>query len=183
MTSSNVPAESDTTVHGPGRSFDLRLVYQKTPAGQAEIVARTAPLSPAARRLLIVIDGQRTLADLPPFARPGELGFVIEELERRGLISLSGLADAPPPPDPAQLAAREKERLATLKRALQAVFEKELGDAGRVLDARLQDSVTVDVLRGVLRDGIDGVTAQRGEPAGRRLAELVRPLVSGRPNT
>ncbi|HMN81642.1 MAG TPA: hypothetical protein PKA20_17200 [Burkholderiaceae bacterium] len=175
-----MPDESDSTSGGSRRSFDLRLVYAKTPAGSAEIIERRLGLTQAARRILIVIDGQRTLADLPAFARPGELGLLLEELEQRGLIALNGVAEPAARIDLSRRAEQDRERLAALKRALQGVFDKELGGAGRLLDARVQDSVTLEVLRGVIREGIETVNAQRGESAGRRLTELVRPLISGR---
>ena len=175
-----MPDESDSTSGGAHRAFDLRLVYAKTPAGSAEIVDRQLGLSQAARRILIVIDGQRTLADLPAFARPGEIGLLLEELEQRGLITLDGVAEPAVHLDRSHRAEHERERLATVKRALQGVFGNELGAGGRLLDARVHDSVTLDVLRGVIREGIETVHAQRGESAGHRLTELVRPLISGR---
>ncbi len=174
-----VPAESDFPASGPARSFDLRLVYAKTAAGIAEINQRKLGLSAPARRILIVIDGQRSLSSLPAFARAGELGAIIDELERHGLIALSGVVDTSTEPERQLAQRREAEALTSLKRALDGVFETELGPAGRLLGARIQDSVTVDVLRSVVREGIETVGTQRGADAATRLVALVRPLVMG----
>ena len=174
-----MPAESDFPASAPAGSFDLRLVYAKTAAGIAEINHRKLGLSAPARRILIVIDGQRSLSSLPAFARAGELGGIIQELVQHGLIALNSLVDTSTEPERQSAQRREADALASLKRALDGVFEVELGPAGRLLGARIQDSVTVDVLRGVVREGIEAVGAQRGDEAANRLIALVRPLVMG----
>ena len=76
--------------------FDLRLVFAKTTEGAAELVSRQHGLSTVERRILILIDGQRRLADLPPFARPGEVGPIVDKLQSHGLIRLAGISDDPP---------------------------------------------------------------------------------------
>ncbi|MFP5406051.1 MAG: hypothetical protein ACLGHY_06830, partial [Gammaproteobacteria bacterium] len=49
-----------------------RLIYARTGAGEDEIDARARPLSPSARRMLMLIDGRRTVGLLSQFARVGE---------------------------------------------------------------------------------------------------------------
>ena len=175
--SCNVPAASDPPAGGSAREFDSRLVYAKTDAGSAEISERTLGLSHLMRRILIVIDGQRRLGDLPNFARPGDLGNIIEELQTRGLIQLSGIADDPPGNERIARAEEDLRVLGELKVVLRGAFEAELGAVGQVLDARLADCVSLDVLKRVLREGIDSIARRRGEAAARRLISLVRPLL------
>lgn len=176
-----MPDVSDTTRQSLSRAFDSRLVYMKTPAGVAEIAERKLGLSPAARRILIVIDGERRLSDLPAFARPGDLGGLIEELESRGLVSLAGIADDPDDTERLAQSQRDRDALLALKKSLTGVFVAELGAGGQVLEARIGDCVSLEVLKRVLREGIDTVSARGGEEAARRVITLVRPILGARP--
>ncbi len=78
--------------------MDGTLVYSKTPRGIAEISLRSAQLPMTARRVLIMIDGKRTVDDLSILGRPGEIENAIVSLERGGLIqrlSYQGSIDVP----------------------------------------------------------------------------------------
>lgn len=172
--------DPDSTRQRASRSFDARLVYVKTPAGAAEITERRLGLSPAARRILIVIDGQRRLADLMAFARAGELGVLIAELESKGLVALASVADTDGVAEREEQIQREREVLARLRASLAGVFVKELGAGGEVLEARIRDCVSLDVLKRVLREGIDAVSAQCGEDGARRVIALIKPVLGAR---
>jgi len=77
---------------------DGTLVYTKTPIGIAEISLRSAQLSMATRRVLIMIDGKRTIDDLSIVVKPGEIEAVVATLESGGLIqrvSQFGALDVP----------------------------------------------------------------------------------------
>jgi hypothetical protein len=150
--------------------LDPRLVFARTPAGSAEIVERRHALSPAARRILILVDGRRSLAELPALTRPGELPTVVADLQAAGLIALSGILDALP----AGYLPATDPRLEALKARLRGAFERELGAAGTVLEARVQDCVNMLVMRRVLREVIDLVRDRAGEPAAQRVAVLAR---------
>lgn len=71
-------------------------IYAKTEKGAAEIAARSQPLSAQLRRLLILIDGVKTAAELRNFVRPQEdLEKCCDELYNLGLIGpVQGAADA-----------------------------------------------------------------------------------------
>ncbi|AOY00044.1 hypothetical protein [Jeongeupia sp. USM3] len=85
-------------------------VYSKTAVGQAEIDARSLGLSARARRLLILIDGRRTLADIAAALGHAGLAPLLAELQAQGCIAApdqSGIAtEAPvtPAPSPAPVA-------------------------------------------------------------------------------
>ena len=66
--------------------MDGTLVYSKTPIGIAEISLRSAQLPMATRRVLIMIDGKRTVDDLSIVVKPGEIEAVLARLESGGLI-------------------------------------------------------------------------------------------------
>jgi hypothetical protein len=78
--------------------MDGTLVYSKTPRGIAEISLRSAQLSMSTRRVLIMIDGKRTVDELSMMVKPGEITGVIANLEGSGLIqrvSQQGALDVP----------------------------------------------------------------------------------------
>lgn len=78
--------------------MDGTLVYSKTPRGIAEISLRSAQLPMATRRVLIMIDGKRTVDDLSVVGKPGDIENAIASLENAGLIQRSshqGAIDVP----------------------------------------------------------------------------------------
>ena len=72
-------------------------IYQKTPAGVQEISARSAGLSFRERQLLIVIDGQMSLAELTGLMPIADLMPRIEKLQQAGLIILNVASSAAQP--------------------------------------------------------------------------------------
>jgi hypothetical protein len=79
--------------------MDETLVYLKTPKGMAEMTTRGGVLSLASRRVLIMIDGRRTVADLAQLLKPGEIDGVIATLEAQGFVNR---ADGEPPRAPSR---------------------------------------------------------------------------------
>jgi hypothetical protein len=149
--------------------LDPRLVYAKTAAGVSEVEHRSDTLAPAARRLLLLIDGRRPLAALPAAVRPGELPKLIEGLLEAGLIRLSGIVEELPEGN-----ALRDPRLEDFKRRIEGAVSRELGPAGSVLEARLQDCVNMTVMRGVMREVIELVRTRAGDDAARRLADAAQ---------
>ncbi len=145
--------------------LDPRLVYAKTAAGMSEVRHRGDALSPPARRLLLLIDGRRPLAALPAAVRPGELPGLVEELLAAGLIALAGIVETVPAIDELR-----DPRLEDFKRRVEGVVLRELGPAGHVLEARVQDCVNLTVLRGVMREVVELVRARAGDAAAGRVA-------------
>lgn len=155
---------------------DSRQIHARTQAGDDEIAARALDLTQAARRILALIDARRSVAELSQFARPGELGPVLEALERNGLIAAVGLAAEPTEAQRRAHQRAEQKHLQQLKVSLRGAFAAELGTAGRVWDARVADSVSTQVLRRTLREAVDVVEARCGETAAQRVLARVRPL-------
>lgn len=162
--------------------FDQRVVYVKTPAGSKEVLARKLSLNPAERRILIIIDGKRSVAELPDFARPGEVVSILANLYQKGLIQISGTYELPTPQQIAAKKIEDDHKLNRLKATLEGVFERELGVGGQVWDARLSDSVSLEVIRGVLREAIDVLFSRAGEPAARRVIASIRPILYPAPS-
>jgi hypothetical protein len=76
------------------------LVYAKTAKGLAEINARSGALSLQMRRVLIMIDGRRPVAELMAVVRAGEFDGIIAALEQHAMIEKV---------DPAHLPVRNLE--------------------------------------------------------------------------
>jgi hypothetical protein len=70
--------------------MDGTLIYAKTPKGIAEVAARSAQLSMTARRVLIMMDGKRTIDELAVLVRPGEIDGIVSQLEDGGLAQKAG---------------------------------------------------------------------------------------------
>jgi protein TonB len=66
-------------------AMDDSLIYRKTRRGATELAAAThGMLSPSARRVLILLDGHRTLAELADMFGAGSVQHIIADLEHRG---------------------------------------------------------------------------------------------------
>jgi hypothetical protein len=154
--------------------LDLRVIYAQTEKGATELRDRARKLANGSRRILRLIDGRRATGDLTLLARPGELEPIIEALLTEGLIQPSRILDAPSEQEAREQERRQRERLASLQRALAGLLEQELGVDGLVLDARIQDCVNLEVLRRVLRDVIDTLGRRAGDEAMQRTLARVR---------
>ena len=62
------------------------MIFNKTDAGRAEMAARSRNLSALQRRVLILVDGKKTVNALQAFVRVGELELALEHLLQEGLI-------------------------------------------------------------------------------------------------
>lgn len=67
----------------------MQPTFKKTPAGIAELERHTLKLRPELRRLLIMIDGKRSVDSLVSFFRPNELPVLVDELLQCGAIETS----------------------------------------------------------------------------------------------
>ena len=79
--------------------MDLASIYRKTEKGKQEVSQRPFVLEGQARRLLILIDGQRNSAELAVYVRAGEFESTLERLLADGYVEA---ADGEP--DPARVA-------------------------------------------------------------------------------
>ena len=156
------------------QSPDPRLVFAKSRQGQDEIARRSNRLTGSERRVLILIDGRRRLVDLAAYVRGGEIGPVIDKLMSFGLVSLSGVAEQPPPNEPPDDPGRRRARLARVQSMLAGLFEAELGAAGRPLDEALAQCPAIERAGLVVRANIDVVGARLGKARAERLIALSR---------
>ena len=75
-------------------------IFAKTAKGHAEITTKAGGLTPRIRRVLIFIDGKRTVEDLRSMLTADDLQITLGRLEEEGYIELihgAAIASAPPP--------------------------------------------------------------------------------------
>jgi hypothetical protein len=150
--------------------MNLGMKYIKTDNGRAEVTARTGALNVAQRRLLILIDGNRTVNDLGALVRVGDLEAALEHLQQLGLIATTehiALLLVPLAPGFAAAAEGDRPRAATSpeefkkirQQALNYVSEQ-LGSAGEAICLAIDRCDSPAELRKLLR-GIEIFVGQR----------------------
>lgn len=77
--------------------MNFSLIYSKTAKGVAEVATRSGALTPAMRRVLIMVDGRRTAAELELVARDGEFESIVAALLEKGMIEQTGTVEADVP--------------------------------------------------------------------------------------
>jgi len=101
--------------------MDLAAIYRKTDKGKQEVAQQSFGLESQARRLLIMIDGQRTSSDLSVYVRAGEFESTLERLLAEGFVEAAGepgpgrVARAHAADDPAVLAAIQTRATAEIR--------------------------------------------------------------------
>jgi hypothetical protein len=166
--------------------MDGSLVYSKTPKGVAEIATRGAQLPMTTRRVLIMIDGKRSIDDLAVLLRPGEIDAVIGHLESAGLIHRSTASHSLDVPT---VAGREVDAMPTTqgssgedsnpmtleeakRRAVRELTDR-LGPEAEALALRLESCRTIEDFRECVRQAERFVSAAFGPAAA---AEYLRAL-------
>lgn len=152
------------------------IVYAKTAKGTAEVANRAGGLSLAARRVLIMVDGKRTVGELAPLLRPGEIETVLTSLETQGYVQRVGgvetAASAHGPIgvalDPLTGEATEERTMVTLeeakRRAVRALNDR-LGPDAETMALRIEACKTSEELRERLKEAERLVAAVLGEAA------------------
>ncbi|WP_310491892.1 hypothetical protein [Dechloromonas sp.] len=72
----------------------MGIVFAKTPKGHDEITSKTGGLSPRVRRVLIFVDGKRTVDDLRGMLQSDDLQHTLGALEEEGYIELASVSNA-----------------------------------------------------------------------------------------
>jgi hypothetical protein len=149
------------------------MIFFKTDLGRAEVANRSRDLSATQRRLLIVIDGRKTVNDLGALVRAGELEATLERLLQLGLIQAADhIAPllAPAAPGFAAAQATEPPRPATSPEEFRKVRQQasnfvadRLGSAGEPICAAIDRCNSPAELRKLFR-GIEIFVGQRLSP-------------------
>ena len=150
--------------------MSLGVIYAKTDQGRAVVAARSGELNALQRRVLIVVDGHRTVNDLGALVRVDELDGALSFLLDHALIAPTGeVVPLQSPSEPGYAAApvNEAPRAATNPQAFAAVrqdasaFVRErLGQAGEPIGDAIDRCTSPTELRKLLR-GIEIFIGQR----------------------
>jgi hypothetical protein len=172
--------------------MDVSLIYAKTPKGVAEVGARGAQLSMVARRVLIMMDGKRTVDDLAMYVRPGEITAIITQLESEGLAERAGAVaatttmapqaiDEPAPPQMPPFAPPVPEErdigpitLEEVKRRAVRELNDRLGPEADGLAMRIEACRNIDEFRERVRDAERYVSAALGAAAAQDYLRALR---------
>jgi len=150
--------------------MNLAVICIKTDTGRAEIAARSDALSPLQRRVLILVDGKKTVNDLGAFVRAGELDGAMTHLLALGMIASTdevSALQAPVAPGFAAAQATQAPRPATSLAHFLAVREQasafvrdSLGASGEPICEAIDRCKSPEELRKLLR-GIEIFIGQR----------------------
>ncbi len=150
--------------------MNLALICIKTDKGRAEIATRSNALSPLQRRVLIFVDGKRTVNDLSAFVRVGELGGALSHLMALGMIESTDSAstlEAPVAPGFAAAEPTQAPRPATslahfqeVRQQASAFVRESLGASGEPICEAIDRCNSPDELRKLLR-GIEIFIGER----------------------
>ena len=72
----------------------MGVVFAKTQKGQDEIATKAGGLSPRVRRVLIFVDGKRSVDDMRAMLQSDDLQHTLGMLEEEGYIEVGGVIDA-----------------------------------------------------------------------------------------
>lgn len=123
------------------------MLYLKTDAGRAELQARTRPLTPSQRQVLILCDGERRYDDLLAMIPEATLAPAIGQLVEWNLLAARP-DEVPAPRQPAALS--DAERFRTMVE-LATSMASDLGFAGRVkAQLQIEKAASVQDLTGVV---------------------------------
>src|SRR3954466_2130053 len=170
--------------HTAAVSMDPSEIYAKTERGLAELKERKLNLPITLRGLLILIDGNRTVAEVLVKARALKLDDrAMTALERGGLIakrfSAPSVAESETPTPPRQRTEDEVERYMQAQQLMSDAINAHLGFRGYGLMMRLQKTANVRDLHDLLPDFAKSLVKRLGiEPATPIVSSIER-LITG----
>lgn len=146
------------------------MIYTKTAKGRAEVADREQGLSPVQRRLLILVDGNKTTLELQAFVRVDELDAALAHLQQTGLIEptdkLDGLTLSAAPgftaagPQELPRAATNPAEFLKVREETSRFVRDHLGAAGEPICAAIDRCNSPAELRKLLR-GVEIFIGQR----------------------
>lgn len=158
-------------------------IYAKTDEGMRELKERTRNLPIALRSLLIMVDGNRTVAEILNRARALRVDVnELAALERAGLIakrfSAPSALDSGASPTPRS--EGEVQRFLTAQQKMSDAINAHLGFRGYLMMMRLQRAANLRDLHDLLPDFAQALTKRLGVDAATPIvAELQRLIAHG----
>jgi len=154
--------------------LDESLVFHKPALGFAEIGGAARTLAAKLRRALILVDGTKSVGELAPMFRQGEIDAILEELQAGGYVSLEGGATAVSTPAAGMPApAGGEQRFQEARRAAMREVMDRLGPNGDTLAVRIERSTNPSELRAALAEAERAFEAILGQAAARAFAQKI----------
>lgn len=161
-----------------------KVVFRKTAKGTEEMSTRTNAFTPRVRRILILVDGKRTVDQVRELASADDLTHSLSLLEESGMIEVlsapsanpsataanaplppvHAFRDNPPPNDPLRVQLARNFMINTIRAFLGTV-----GTSGLLM--RLEEATSLETLRDCFGEWYYLITTSRD---GRREAEALR---------
>jgi len=148
-------------------------IYRKTGKGTQEVVDHAFGLEKHVRRLLILIDGNRDVAELSVYVRPGELKSTLTRLVAEGFIEMVSAGERSPGRVPHAPAANDPVVFAGIKIRAMADIHDRLGSVSNLLVAEINSCSTPLELREKLRNLENALVHLLGPAEGVALARRV----------
>jgi hypothetical protein len=146
----------------------------KTDKGRHEVAQRSDALTPVQRRLLILVDGQKTVNDLDAFVRVGERDGALRRLLALGMVASQGTVEplapaagegfANPVPLTPPRAATDPDIFAEVRAEAARFVHNRLGSAGEPICEAIARCRNPQELRAMLR-GVEVFVGQRLDAA------------------
>jgi hypothetical protein len=139
----------------------MTTIYRKTAKGLAEIETRAHRLPPRCRGALILVDGQRSVADLAKLL-PGDAQALLQQLLANGFIDVFAvLADRPALPS-ATASAPPVEPIDQIKREAVRALTQQLGPMAETVALKIEHSQSLAELRPLLTLGAKMLRGVKG---------------------
>jgi len=147
--------------------------YRKTDKGTKEVADRASGLENHVRRLLIMIDGNRDVAELSVYLRPGELKSTLTRLLAQGLIEIVSAGDRISGRATYAPAANDPVVFAGIKARAMADIRGRLGPAANLLVTEINGCASPLELREKLRNLESALVRLLGPAEGVALARRI----------
>ena len=148
-------------------------VYRKTDKGAAEIEKRVHGLAMKLRRALILVDGNKSIAEMSVLMRPGEAEETCEQLAARGFIEVVPAYEL----DPARIAyvpaANDPQVLAVVKQRAINEINHRIGPVANLLVNEIDSCSSAPELRLKLRNIENVLINFLGQESGEELARAI----------
>jgi hypothetical protein len=165
------------------RIMDQGEIYAKTEEGARELKERKRNLPVALRSVLIMVDGNRTVAEVLERARALRVDVAaLETLERAGLIAKRFSAPSSSDPEAASVPRSESEiqQFLAAQKQLSNAINEHLGFRGYMMIMRLQRANNLRDLHDLLPDFAKAMVKRVGIDAATPIVgELERSIVRG----
>jgi hypothetical protein len=158
--------------------LDESLVFHRTDLGVREAASAAHELPAKLRRALLLVDGEKCVADIAPAFRAGEIGAILTELQAGGYLTLAGGAmvrhePGRPEAEESAPAAGDGDTLEAVRRRAMREISDTLGPNGDTLALRIERCATAAELRETLREAENILAGLLGADYGRSFAQKV----------